>query len=319
MSRPEERVADLLVHRHQLIPPVDVTVLIELYDCELQYCEWPNKDCDAVVTGLGTGKPRIFVRDRMARVRRRFTLAHELGHVAIGWHLNTVMCDAVPDGVDDPAVLGIDQEGEANRFASRLLVPMNFRQQITDGSPTVPQVLDALEGADVSAAAGLIAIAAHLSPGIVLRTPSLAWPVFSDRTGAGIKQLAWDHDWNSLQERAAESGIADHQSQLVHWYSFWDPREPERDEDPRDTKTLLADALDLVGLEGESFRKMRMSVAGVIGAAFSDSSVADAKLLMARLGQRFESDPKFSELNSTKEFRLYLHRKVLEVAARRAP
>jgi hypothetical protein len=312
-----ERLADLVVERFDLTPPVDVESLIAEQGSVLEECDWPF-ECDAVATGLGTAEPRIFVKAGMHPLRRRFTVAHELGHLMIGWHLNTVMCDAAPDAEGDPSVLGMDQEWEANRFASALLVPRRFLEEITRGSRTIPQVLNALTAADVSAAAGLIAISSHVHPGVVLRTASLTRPVFSDRTGNGIKELAWDEEWPTLKRRATDWGVLMHQGQRVNWYSFWNPREPDDDDDPRDTRTLLVDALTHIGLTGEALDAMRRTVAGVVGAAFANASLSDPAHLFAMLQQRLEGDSRFTALMNDGDFDTFLHRKVREIAERRS-
>jgi hypothetical protein len=107
----EQRLAALLVERLGISPPVDVyAVAARMADVESDLI--PGS-CDGVVVGLSGGRKRpliVVARDAPPR-RTRFTLAHEIGHVALPWHIGTAACDT---GllVRDPA------EIEANRFAA---------------------------------------------------------------------------------------------------------------------------------------------------------------------------------------------------------
>jgi hypothetical protein len=90
---------------------------------EVEYDNLPGK-CDGLVLGLNgrRAKPLILVESSDHPTRQRFTLAHELGHFLLPWHLgSTFACDTSRD----KAELWQDNyyEPEANRFAAELLVP----------------------------------------------------------------------------------------------------------------------------------------------------------------------------------------------------
>jgi hypothetical protein len=67
-------------------------------------------------------KPLILVERSDHPTRQRFTLAHELGHLLLPWHLGgAFVCDTATDRPDfSPAA---NFEPEANRFAAELLLP----------------------------------------------------------------------------------------------------------------------------------------------------------------------------------------------------
>ena len=74
-------------------------------------------------------RPSIIVNSQIPRTRRRFTLAHEFGHVLIPWHSGTIF--SFTDG--ERHTEGADQaywemEAEANRFAAELLMPQHWLQ-----------------------------------------------------------------------------------------------------------------------------------------------------------------------------------------------
>ncbi len=67
-------------------------------------------------------RPKVWVSHSLSNVRRRFTLAHEIGHIIIPWHTGTIV-----DDLDAPRTADGDgyreMEAEANRFAAELLMP----------------------------------------------------------------------------------------------------------------------------------------------------------------------------------------------------
>ena len=100
--------------------PVDPYKIIrQLPDAELRlyssYTEVERQFLNAVsedgFTQLKSGKHIIWLNDSVWEERKRYTLAHEIGHIVLG-HLYK------------PELLDEIKEAEANFFANRLLVPM---------------------------------------------------------------------------------------------------------------------------------------------------------------------------------------------------
>jgi len=138
--KPEEKFACRLLERHNLIPPYDLEELVSLY-AEVDFLDFPN-DADGISLGLKQhDKPRIYINSSRPEVRRRFTLAHELGHVIIPWHIGNMVShtdvrrneeetdfDCQLSRGDDFEYRQI--EGEANRFAAELLIPTSWLVKI---------------------------------------------------------------------------------------------------------------------------------------------------------------------------------------------
>lgn len=86
----------------------------------------------------------IFVNDRHANVRKRFTIAHEIGHYVL--HK-----DLIGDGIVEDALLratGLTNsiERQANAFAADLLMPWALLEQATvDGFSSIEAMADAFE------------------------------------------------------------------------------------------------------------------------------------------------------------------------------
>lgn len=88
------------------------------------------------------GQPRIVYNADEAEVRQRFTIAHELGHYALG-HLSSgkTMWRDTKDSFSSAAYN--PSEVEANRFAARLLMPADaIKVAVADGNRTIAGLAD---------------------------------------------------------------------------------------------------------------------------------------------------------------------------------
>lgn len=98
-----------------------------------------------------TGKPKLVFNDDEAEVRQRFTIAHELGHFALG-HLRSDRSRLFRDtrkelmsNVRDP------KEVEANRFAARLLMPADaVRLAVKNGARSIPELAQLFHVSEVA-------------------------------------------------------------------------------------------------------------------------------------------------------------------------
>jgi hypothetical protein len=136
---PEINLARRLVEREKLKPPVNIFELAEHF-AGVEEKNFPV-DVDGVSLNLKQSgkKPRIIINNNRSASRKRFTLAHELGHVIIPWHTGTI--------VDEVDIVGEDDnqgywrlESEANRFASELLMPTPW---VADKLQKFPEPLEA--------------------------------------------------------------------------------------------------------------------------------------------------------------------------------
>ena len=121
-ATPEERIAARLINRLGLVPRIDVakiaSSLATVTEKRFPY-QIDGVSLDLKVIGK---RPKIWVSRDNGHVRRRFTLAHEIGHILIPWHTGGII-----DDLDEPRSRGRGQyrqmEAEANRFAAELLMP----------------------------------------------------------------------------------------------------------------------------------------------------------------------------------------------------
>lgn len=136
---PEREFARTVLHQFGLSPPVDLRRIVD--GCaEIAFCSLPGT-ADGVVVRRSGRKSLILVSKNLKLRRRRFTIAHELGHVLLPWQLGMAACHADATYVASRHA-HMQMEAEANRFASELLVPSAWlREQMTGAENELPGLL----------------------------------------------------------------------------------------------------------------------------------------------------------------------------------
>lgn len=131
-SYPEKNLAARLVKKKKLAPPIDVFALAKQYaKVDLMFIPF---DVDGISLHLKLPEktPHIIINDRNPSHRIRFTLAHELGHVLIPWHLGSIIDNTLLPAEEDKFDEYWYLEAEANRFASGLLMPSIWVKSIIE-------------------------------------------------------------------------------------------------------------------------------------------------------------------------------------------
>jgi Zn-dependent peptidase ImmA (M78 family) len=97
----------------------------------------------ALITTTAKGAGSIAYNNATRIERRRFTIAHEIGHFLIPWHGANVQCATADMGVLKSQDARKSKEAEANRFAAALLTPATlFTRDIREfRSPETEHVL----------------------------------------------------------------------------------------------------------------------------------------------------------------------------------
>jgi len=105
--------------------PLSLTKLAARWDIPVQEVQFRDPRISGIIS-RNNGGAVILVNERDTTVRKRFTIAHELGHYVLHWSRST---DGPPDDRVDTerilfgASLLSKEDREANRFASALLIP----------------------------------------------------------------------------------------------------------------------------------------------------------------------------------------------------
>lgn len=136
--KPVEKMAARLLARHKLSPPYDLNQLAEIYGT-VEYIHIPF-DADGITIGIGgEEKPQIIINESAPDTRKKFTLAHELGHIVIPWHTGTIVSHI--DNVESNFEYK-EMEAEANQFAAELLIPRAWLIGIQNSFPTFKDLVE---------------------------------------------------------------------------------------------------------------------------------------------------------------------------------
>lgn len=128
-------MANRVLAIRNLKPPYDLEQLARVYG-DLEYLDLPF-GVDGITIGIGAAaKPRILINSSAPVTRRKFTLAHEIGHIVIPWHTGTIVSHLENAEVDAAYSL---METEANRFAAELLMPSDWLVEEFNRASSVEQ------------------------------------------------------------------------------------------------------------------------------------------------------------------------------------
>lgn len=127
---PEINLATRLINKKKLIPPIDIFSLTK------QYAIIESKNIPVDIDGISlylklpNKGPKVIINNNKPENRMRFTLAHELGHVLIPWHLGSIVDNISLPNDENRSDKYWYLETEANRFASELLMPTRWVENI---------------------------------------------------------------------------------------------------------------------------------------------------------------------------------------------
>lgn len=113
-------------------PPVSLDKVAELFSLKIiYYPKFPENISGTIIND--NNQTYIGVNSNHHTNRQRFTIAHEIGHYIMGHESSEI----IDDRFDKP----VDQEKEANDFASELLIPKNILiKDIENNSYDIPML-----------------------------------------------------------------------------------------------------------------------------------------------------------------------------------
>lgn len=159
----EKKLAQKIIIRNSLAPPIDIIGTLR------KYADYVEDDLPGEVDAICimTKKPLVVVQKIQAPNRKRFTLAHELGHIIMPWHHGMISCHTDTEDIVDGTDYRI-MENEANSFAAELLMPSNWLKDIIIQNERygIEKLVDIVATkAEVSRSAAFYSIIAQLPSG----------------------------------------------------------------------------------------------------------------------------------------------------------
>ena len=143
MNRAQEKAVELLSEFGiDNIQDVDIRDLV--YAKGIIFRESPLENYDGRIVYGKRGKALITVNSELKyEPRKRFTIAHELGHYMLGHNMKEVVHD---NEASMEFYKSGSQETEANQFASELLIPTSIFLEYIEGEKFSPQLMHDLAG-----------------------------------------------------------------------------------------------------------------------------------------------------------------------------
>lgn len=216
----EKKIAGRLALKYNLTPPVDLLQLVKKY---ADYTEevLPG-EVDAICI-MNQAKPTVISNILQSENRKRFTLAHEIGHLCLPWHYGMISCNTDTDENVNSTEYEI-MENEANSFASELLMPGDWLDSLIEKyTGNITKLVNEVSRlATVSRSAAFFSTFPRLPNGYV----ALVKNNFSDYVS--IKRSdrdffipyinSYDLDW--VTECSSNSGICEMDDFYIKWWQI---------------------------------------------------------------------------------------------------
>ncbi|MBX3446419.1 MAG: ImmA/IrrE family metallo-endopeptidase [Parvibaculaceae bacterium] len=309
------RLAKRVCARHDLVPRVDAFAVAANY-AEVEECAFPFPvDGISVDLKLPGKRPKILVREKQSQRRKRFTVAHELGHVVIPWHIGTIVDHVDGHGGGDDAYWIM--ENEANTFASELLIPSDWLKAkvASHDGPFAQLHLEVIEVADVSAHAAAIALLRVLPPGFVFAICDSSGEISEAGRSRGTMASA-PHRGSYVREIPKDTCLEYSQARdggkTVNWWLYGQVEIPTFDEMSGDWRECLNEIVESLTDSSLEQAAMKKSINGVIGFANSQARPRVEEVIYGNALQRF-SAPAWSWFRTHPLFTEFLVKRVKDL------
>lgn len=326
MLSPEARLARMVVRKYSLLPPVDIQALVNMY-ARLSFTHIPFPGVDGISLNLKSpGATHVIVNNNCSRLRQRFTMAHELGHILIPWHVGAVVIDHVdPVGPDQPRNWSTKDwvmENEANSFAAELLMPHSWIQDLISVTPDLSEAHRVVSSeCKISALSSAIRLSQLLPDKIVYASVKNGKVEFSGRTNGTIASpLDWGIDFPSDAFNYSEQHyVSTVSGRSLHWWKL--PQEIHIDtSDERSWKEILDGILHEICDNEDDIAQYKKSINGVIGYANStcrEKSNIDA--VVSACVQRLRDLPSYHAVVEHDDFLTFIRKRAGDIATRSRP
>lgn len=315
----EVKLASLVLGRYGLFPGFHmeefVAEFMEIRDETIPF------DIDAVFFyAQNRNTPTIIINSSLSPQRRRFTLAHEMGHYFIPWHVGTIVCHTDPR-LHMGRYMYESMETEANRFASELIIPSEWLLDLISKHRSIKRVSEIVRNSGVSGTAVNIALVNNLPAGYMfVQTNRQGKVQYSDETDntyarSPIKGATFDE--TAFAKVAAKYELIQTESYTTHWFRFGRKLRTHKEEETgSDSKTIIRKLVVDVTDDEVIQKNMLCRINGVVGGLNSAADCTSPEEFADALFQRFASKEDLCFLLSKPEFCQFIRRKSEELFRR---
>lgn len=339
MIKRELNLAKKYIEKYNIIPPVNIHKEVKKYAKITEVFDFPVGGVDAILLkSRDSEKYEIILNGNLSIERKRFTLAHELGHIVMPWHQGTFAC-VTDDGtfvVDDMESERI--EAEANRFAAELLVPTRWASCLynTIGDDIVGILNEIQSKCRVSLHAAFLSLEKVLPPkylvtltnrhtseviySIKSKGVKVDFPIVNKTVGKfGSVYLNKNVDLSLLKSKIknhTDSGERSLNGCLVSWwvYDYGDDYNDDGFE-IISSKKLLKTILDDCGyMENKKRQSVAGRISGITGSpVWSQTAKTEGELYSLMRQNFFSRDDEIKEITKHEKFDLFLKNKAREL------
>ncbi|MNG99320.1 hypothetical protein D3C79_584860 [compost metagenome] len=307
---PVEKMAARLLNRHNLKPPFNLEALASNY-ASIEYHEFPFS-ADGITIGIGGNeRPQILINSHSPETRKKFTLAHELGHVIIPWHTGTIISHLNHLGTH---LEYRDMESEANQFAAELLIPQSWLHGLEDNFYSVEALIKTvLKDTGVSRDAAFIKIFN------TIRTPIVCAWIHSNgdfikdfRTNTAPSSASF-HGKNILNQKIFLTASSEEIFTLGdRLYKAWMFDQIKFDEiDPRPWRDILNQILDETGKQ-----HLLGSINAILPNKYCSNKDMPEQELCSLVMQTYDGRDNLNDVVSHPLFSQYIIKRIKELVAR---
>lgn len=290
-DNPEILCARRLIRIKKLNPPIDIEALIKDY-ADIEYTDIPF-DIDGLCLNLKVkGKTRVIINKRISQTRRIFTLAHELGHIIIPWHVGSIIDTSVIEELAFESFLYEVREAEANRFASEILMPSEWVSGLFDKNNDPEKVMRYLiSHCGVSAQAAILKMNEIMPSGYVYartREQVVLWAGKTRGTISDPPPLKRIPNIRNFFATAQTVWNLSHGGEEYYWWKFGGQKAPKISDEGewRSTLNKILDDLSIVEPERKS---VWSSLNGFLAMANSRVKERNIDFIFDALLQKMES------------------------------
>lgn len=305
-----------------LSPPFDVDRIAGRFALVLDE-EVPTRADVVVLHADAAGQlPRIVVDGGLegAPARRRFAVAHGLGHVLLGWHPLGTPCDVSIRPWELPVTVHDLVEGEASAFARELLMPSRWIESF--GSLDRPAML----ARHVAERAGQALMPAARSVALLLPT-GYVWCVAdgwgrvvdagrSPGTSVRAPRPGDELDAAPYARHATERHRDEQEGLVVTFWRFDDAAAQQLPRD-RTARVLASDIAAELGLGDDGARVLAARVEGIAGWANEQLGTASLDGMRRALAERARTVPELAAIGGHPEYDELIGAKATELVAKR--
>lgn len=320
---PVHNLARRVVEKYSSTVPVDVKSLVEKY-AELAFEFIPFGGVDGISLNLKIpGKAtRVIVEKSAPSARQRFTLAHELGHILIPWHVGTIV-DRIDPNLPDMLSDYWRMEVEANTFAAELLMPHTWIEKLIGDISDLAELHRTIsETCDVSAESAGIRLVQFLPKNIVYASERNGIVEFSGRTEGTLagKLNRGDRFPDRIFDYNERHHVSEMNRSRLHWWLLPSSIQPDVDvTDDRSWREILDAILLDIDIPTYEIPSVKASINGVVGYANSgckQRNEHDFGSIVSACMQRFHDRRKFALLVQHEDFDVFLYKRVQDLTNR---